>query len=74
MGLDVFEEVVASWLQTKGYFIVNNVKYGNNQEIDILATKVGKDLVIHLEVSCSSNPVGILGIKKAGEKDFEKYL
>ena len=78
MGLDIFEEVVASWLQTDGYFMMNNIKYGRNQEIDILAIKVGLDEVIHIEVTCSSNAVTFLGISEAGEKDYkgcaETYL
>ena len=78
MGLDIFEEVVASWLQTKGFFMMNNIKYGNNQEIDILATKTGTNQVVHIEVTCSSNAVALLGTNKAGEKDYKglahKYL
>lgn len=73
MGIDVFEEIVASWLQTHGYFMLNNVRYGYNKEIDILATKPSTNKVIHIEVSCSSNPVGIFGTNKAGEKDYERY-
>tara|TARA_Y100000310_G_C20646634_1_gene797019 strand:- start:338 stop:829 length:492 start_codon:yes stop_codon:yes gene_type:complete len=73
MGIDVFEEVVASWLQTNGYFMMNNIKYGHNQEIDILATKTASNKIIHIEVTCSSNPVSIIGTKKAGEKDYEQY-
>lgn len=78
MGLDIFEEVVASWLQTNGYFMMNNIKYGRNQEVDILATKVGLNEVIHIEVTCSSNAVTFLGTSEAGEKDYkscaEAYL
>ena len=70
---DIFEEVVASWLQINGYFIMQNIKYGFNNEIDILATKLPINKVIHIEVSCSSNPVGILGTNKAGEKNYERF-
>ncbi len=79
MALDVFEEIVASWLQSNGFFMMNNIKYGNNQEIDILATKKAvTNEVIHIEVTCSSNPLSLLGTTEHGEKDYEncteKYL
>ena len=58
---DIFEDVVKSWLQTRGYFLMNNIKYGHNQEIDILAIKPNANKVTHIEVSCSSNPQNIYG-------------
>lgn len=72
MGLDIFEEIVASWLQTEGYFMMNNIKYGNNKEIDILATKLGRNDIIHIEVQCSSNPQSILGRNDIRDEDYQQ--
>jgi len=73
MAFDLFEEVVGSWLQTKGYFIMSNIKYYGNKEIDILATKIGENKVIHIEVSCSSNPRGIFGVSNLSAKDYKTH-
>ena len=61
--LDIFEEVVSNWLFSKGYFVINNLKVGL-KEIDLLAVKIRKGKItekIHVEVQCSSNPVGYIG-------------
>jgi pimeloyl-CoA synthetase len=50
---------------------MNNIKYGNNQEIDILATKVRLNEVIHIEVTCSSNALKSLGAKDYSGKKYE---
>lgn len=74
MGIDVFEDAVASWLQAEGFFIISNARYGHNHEIDILALKIREkeNILIHVEVSCSSNPIGLLGSGSAGnKKDYE---
>ena len=60
---DIIEEVVSNWLFSKGYFVINNLKIGVN-EIDLLAVKVKNGLIsvkIHIEVQCSSNPIGYIG-------------
>ncbi|MDO8642172.1 MAG: hypothetical protein Q7R76_01095 [Candidatus Woesearchaeota archaeon] len=72
MGLDIFEDIVATWLQTNGYFMMNNIRYGHNQEIDVLATKLGKNGIIHIEVSCSSNPSDIVGTKNHEKIGYEQ--
>lgn len=71
MTSDFFEEIVATWLQVNNYFIINNVKYGRNNEIDILAIKNKFNKVTHVEVSCSSNPITILGTNNV--KDNKNY-
>ena len=38
---DIFEEVVSNWLFSKGYFVITNLKVGNN-EIDLLAIRITK--------------------------------
>ena len=60
---DIFEEIVSHWLFSQGYFVINNLKVGVN-EIDILAVKIEKGMVVkklHIEVQCSSNPIGYIG-------------
>lgn len=71
MASDFFEEIVATWLQVNNYFIISNIKYGRNNEIDILAIKNKFNKVIHIEVSCSSNPITVLGTNNA--KDNKNY-
>lgn len=72
MASDIFEEIVVSWLQVKRYFVMSNIKYGNNQEIDILATKINTNEVIHIEVSCSSNPISVFGTNIAGNQNYKR--
>src|SRR3989344_3324009 len=57
--IDLAEDIVAIWLEIQGYFLIRNIKYGTNQEIDVLAmnSKGGK---MHVEVQVSSNPLAIL--------------
>ncbi len=71
MNTDIFESVVISWLQDKGYFIMSSVRYGN-QEMDILAMKPETKCIIHAEVTCSSEPMGNLG--SDGENIDKKSL
>jgi Holliday junction resolvase-like predicted endonuclease len=70
--VDLFETIVTGWLTSQGYFVIQNLKVGA-REIDILAIKVknGKTVKgIHVEVQCSSEPVGYLGPdRKAGKKN-----
>jgi len=73
---DIIEEVVSNWLVSKGYFVVNNLKIGVN-EIDILAIMVKNGNVsekIHVEVQCSSNPIGYLGGSSSAKKRTEDEL
>ena len=78
--IDLAEDIVAIWLEIEGYFLIRNIKYGRNQEIDILAMNSKGDKM-HVEVQVSSNPLGILSdgvnlsdksYKEAGGKYFRK--
>ena len=69
---DLFENIVAGWLASQGYFVVQDLKVGA-RELDILAVKVKNGKIVkarHVEVQCSSEPIGYLGIdRKAGKKN-----
>ncbi|MBI2049856.1 MAG: hypothetical protein HYT35_00135 [Candidatus Staskawiczbacteria bacterium] len=62
--MDIIENIVANWFNSKGYFLIKNLKIGVN-EIDILAVKLNNDQkvgdAIHIEIQCSSNPIGYIG-------------
>jgi Holliday junction resolvase-like predicted endonuclease len=75
---DLIEEVVAHWLFSKGYFLMNNLRVGAN-EIDLLAAKIYEGGIverIHIEIQCSTTPVGYIGgsrsAKKRSETDLKK--
>lgn len=69
--MDIIENIVADWFNSKGYFLIQNLKVGVN-EIDILAVKFSSkqrvDDSIHIEVQCSSNPIGYIGGSKSAKK------
>ena len=80
--IDLAEEIVSVWLELQGFFLIRNIRYGRNKEIDILATN-GKDKR-HIEVQVSSKPLAILsngvnisdkdakgGARKYYEKKFD---
>jgi len=76
--VDLFEEVISNWLFSKGYFVINNLKVGVN-EIDLLVAKITKGIIaqrIHIEVQCSSNPIGYIGgssnAKRRSKEEIEK--
>lgn len=78
--IDLAEDIVAIWLEIQGYFLIRNVKYGTNQEIDILAMNSKGDKM-HVEVQVSSNPLAILShgvnlsdksFKEGGRRYFSK--
>lgn len=77
--MDLIENIIGGWLNSKGYFLIQNLKIGLN-EIDALAIKLDKNHkvqeAIHIEVQCSSNPIGYIGgstsAKKRSPKDIEK--
>src|SRR3989344_2165578 len=56
--VDLAEEIVSMWLELQGFFLIRNVRYGRNKEIDIMAIN-GKDKR-HIEVQVSSKPLAIL--------------
>lgn len=62
--MDIIEDIVADYFYSKGYFLIKNLKAGLN-EIDILAIKLNNnqkiDEAIHIEVHCSSKPIGYIG-------------
>ena len=62
--MDIIENIVASWFSSKGYFLIKNLKIGVN-EVDILAIRLDSnqkvDDAVHIEVQCSSNPIGYIG-------------
>ncbi len=59
--IDLAEEIVSIWLELQEFFLIRNVRYGRNKEIDILAIN-GKEKR-HIEVQVSSNPLAILSDK-----------
>mgnify|MGYP001594322883 CR=1 FL=1 len=69
--MDIIENIVANWFNSKGYFLIKNLKVGVN-EIDILAIKLNNeqkvDDSIHIEVQCSSKPIGYIGGSKSAKK------
>ncbi len=69
--MDIIENIVAGWFNSKGYFLIKNLKIGVN-EMDILAVKLGDDQkvndAIHIEVQCSSNPIGYIGGTPSAKK------
>lgn len=69
---DLFENIVKGWLISQGCFVIQDLKVGR-KDIDILAVKIEGGKVIkgvHVEVQCSSEPIGYLGVNKdAGKKD-----
>ena len=73
---DIIEEVVSNWLFSKGYFVINNLKIGVN-EIDLLVVKVKDGIIsekIHVEVQCSSNPIGYIGGSSSARTRSESEL
>lgn len=56
---DLAEELVALWFERQGYFLIRNICFGKNQEIDLLV-KRGNECA-HVEVQVSDNPLGMLG-------------
>lgn len=57
------EVVVEEWLNRQGYFTIRGIRLGND-EIDILAIRVGENGVLerrHFEVQASSRPIGYIG-------------
>jgi len=69
--MDIIENIVANWFNSKGYFLIKNLKVGVN-EIDILAVRLDKEQkvndAIHIEVQCSSNPIGYIGGTPSAKK------
>ncbi len=72
---DLFENIVTGWLNSQGYFVIQGLKVGS-RELDILAIKVVNGKITnskHVEVTCSSEPIGYLGTDKvAGKKESEQ--
>lgn len=61
--MDPAEEIVTCWLKQKGYFMMNEIRTGNNKEIDILAMNPRTRHKLHVEVHVSIDPVGGLRAK-----------
>lgn len=69
--MDIIENIVAGWFNSKGYFLIKNLKVGVN-EVDILAVRLDDNQkvndAIHIEVQCSSNPIGYIGGTPSAKK------
>ncbi len=69
--MDIIEDIVADWFNSKGYFVIKNLKAGLN-EIDILAVKLNSgqkiDRAVHVEVQCSSKPIGYIGGSRSAKE------
>lgn len=49
--MDVNEKIVSTWLNENGYFILNNVYYGQfHSDIDILAVNLNKKILLDCEI------------------------
>lgn len=58
----IAEEIVEEWLNRQGFFTIRGIKLGND-EIDLLAVKLGQDGVVecrHIEVQASIRPVSYI--------------
>lgn len=77
--MDPAESVVSLWLQTRGFFLMNNVPVGKGRgrEIDFLGVNPTTNSYVHVEVTVSVKPTGPLRpnkeIKTAGES-LEKRM
>lgn len=69
--MDIIEDIIADWFNSKGYFLIQNLKIGVN-EVDILAIKLDNNKrvkeAIYVEVQCSSNPIGYIGGTSSAKK------
>ncbi|MFA4844976.1 MAG: hypothetical protein WC654_00240 [Patescibacteria group bacterium] len=69
--MDLIENIVASWFNAKGYFVIQNLKVGV-YEVDLLAVKLNErqeiEDAVHVEVQCSSNPIGYIGGSPSAKK------
>ena len=69
--MDLIENIVSTWFQAKGYFLIQNLKVGV-YEVDILAVKLGEEQkfidAVHVEIQCSSNPIGYIGGSPSAKK------
>ncbi|MBT2605625.1 hypothetical protein J7E55_21830 [Bacillus sp. ISL-53] len=49
--MDVNESIVSTWLNENGYFILNNIYYGQfHSDIDILAVNLNKRIILDCEI------------------------
>lgn len=69
--MDLIENIVTSWFNAKGYFVIQNLKVGV-YEVDLLAIKLNEfqkvEDAVHVEVQCSSNPIGYIGGSPSAKK------
>lgn len=69
--MDLIESIVASWFNAKGYFVIQNLKVGV-YEVDLLAIKLNEfqkiEDAVHVEIQCSSNPIGYIGGSTSAKK------
>ena len=63
MPLEISEDLVSLAYQSLGYFVMEGIKVGV-REIDLLAIRLGEsgevDHRVHVEVSISTRPIGVL--------------
>jgi len=74
--MDLIEHIVGSWFNAKGYFVIQNLKVGV-YEVDLLAVKLNNQKVedaIHVEIQCSSNPIGYIGGTSSAKKRSSKEV
>jgi hypothetical protein len=71
--MKLFEDIISSYLQTNGFFLIRNINYEKNQKIGVIATKYGcKNAIWHIEIDCSSKPLLQLGSNNSKETNYEK--
>jgi len=64
-------------LNTNGFFIYNNIKVGQNKEVDLLAIQLEKGNLkrfLHVEVHCSISPSRRLDELKSVEKNVLNFI
>ena len=69
------EQIVEEWLNSKRFFTIRGIKYGNNREADLLACRLQDNKVEcwHVEVHVSYEPVSYISKSiDTNEKNNEK--
>ncbi len=66
------EQIVEEWLNSNNFFTIRGVKYGNNNEIDLLACRnqPNQSEYWHVEVQISYSPVAYVSNSNAKARDL----
>ena len=76
MALNYFEDLIGEFFQEKGFFIIQNIKYKGNKEIDLLGINPVNNKKIHVEITetrtADVDTMSALIEKKFINKDINK--